>query len=548
MEYSYDIKSNIIAWYSFKKSDRILEISADDNLKDFFQNIANDYTTIKIKKDNVFVNIKEEKITSKYDYIILIGSFEYSPLFMKNNNPYTELLKYLKQFLNPKGKIIFSINNRFGIKYFAGAKSKHYNNIFGSITNDININNSNLLSKKEIIDIIANAGFKNYKFYYPVPDYRLTSAIFTDDFIPESSTSKLMYQLYYNEESIILYNEIQAIKQICDSNLFDKMCNSYLVEISKETIDNDIRFISYNNLRKDEYNLMIKIDKSKAYKYSTCQESQKHLDDMKLNIEKLTDLGFNILEKVENDIIISEFIKNDELDKIIVSLIKYNKTEEAIIKIKNWFDYISSKLGNIDINDVKENNIYNYFNIEVSDDMLNKMNFTKYGFIDLSFENVFLIDNDYVFYDQEWFFPNIPLEFIIYRAINNLYCYNETHINNFLKFDDMLKRFEIYEFKDSFNKLEKEIQNYIMDKSKVNNYVKKIPPIYNIEHILKRANDAEIVEELNRKLKEEKEELIEKNKKIEEENKKLSDNYNSLVQSRSYRTIQKIKKILYRGK
>ena len=55
------------------------------------------------------------------------------------------------------------------------------------------------------------------------------------------------------------------------------------------------------------------------------------------------------------------------------------------------------------------------------------MQFVKNGYIDLSFENVFYAD-EYIFYDQEWYLENLPLEFILYRAINNLYIYFFTTI------------------------------------------------------------------------------------------------------------------------
>ncbi len=538
------IKENIIAWYPFKKGSKILQIIINDEDMFEFANNQDYYVkVVNLKPNNCFVKLKSIEIQEEFDYILLIGSYEYSSLFFETKNPYSDLLLYLKGKLKDDGKIILAINNRFGIKYFCGAKSKHYDKIFDSITNDIDLSKSNLLSKNEIIQNIENAKFDNYKFYYPVPDYRMVNSIFTDDFLPKDCMSKLVYQLYYNKDSIILYNEIQAIKQICKSDLFEKMCNSYLVEISNEKIDNDIKFVSYNNLRKDEYTLMLVMHENQVFKYAIDEKGKEHIENIKSYIKQLKELGFKVLEKIEDDTIISDFIEYEELDKIIINLIKRNEKEKALEEITKWYKYICEKISTKD--NMLEDNIFKKFNIEVDTDLLQKMNITKYGFIDLCFENVFLDSNDeYLLYDQEWYFENIPIEFILYRAINNLYCYNENDISKFIDIDKMLEKFEIIQYKEIFNKLEKNIQETIIDKNKINYYIDIIPPIEKIENLYKRTNDALILEDIKSNLEKENAELLQNNRDISDKYNKLEFEYNSLIQSKSYKVMKAIRKVL----
>ena len=80
----------------------------------------------------------------------------------------------------------------------------------------INQTKPNLLLKQELENFIKEAGFENYKFYYPLPDYTNTSSIFTDDFLPKSNHSKIVYPLNYEIDSNVVFNEINVIKQICD--------------------------------------------------------------------------------------------------------------------------------------------------------------------------------------------------------------------------------------------------------------------------------------------------------------------------------------------
>ena len=170
-------------------------------------------------------------------------------------------------------KILLAIDNRLGIKYFAGAKNKHYNKLFEVVESEVRQKKPNLLLKRELEKFINEAEFKNYKFYYPVPDYFNTNTIFTEDFLPKSNHSKIVYPVNYDEESIIIFNEINVMKQICDNNKFADFTNSYLVEISNEQINNDIKFINYNIFRKDKYKISINYGKKKMYK--NMQKTQK---------------------------------------------------------------------------------------------------------------------------------------------------------------------------------------------------------------------------------------------------------------------------------
>ena len=53
--------------------------------------------------------------------------------------------------------------------------------------------------------------------------------------------------------------------------------------------------------------------------------------------------------------------------------------------------------------------------------------------MDMVFENAFFIEDEFYFFDQEWNVENIPLEFIYYRAINNMYVYNSELQEKLLK-------------------------------------------------------------------------------------------------------------------
>lgn len=519
--------TNILKWYPFKENANVLEIYNENSIMEKLEK------NINVRK----CPITEFKLQGEYDYITLIGTYEYAPTIYEGTKPYASFLKDLKKHLKPDGKILLAIDNRLGIKYFAGAKSKHYNKIFEVVESEIREERPNLLLKRELEKFINEAEFKNYKFYYPVPDYINANTIFTDEFLPKSNHSKIVYPLNYDEQSIIIFNEINVMKQICDNNKFADFTNSYLVEISNEEINNDIKFINYNIFRKDKYKLALIMGKENVQKYAETTKAKKHIENINKYIENLRYLGFKVLEKVENDKIISKLANSEELDKKIVAKIKEENVEEAYKEIENWYSYIKQRLQK---ELAKGENIFKKYKIEIPKDIEEKMQFVKNGYIDLSFENVFCED-EYVFYDQEWYFENVPLEFILYRAINNLYNYNVSKIEQKLNKKDILQKFNLTTFIPYFEELESKIQKEILDEETVNEYRNTLSQ-YNVNLQELNLDNKELTKQFLI-LKEQKEKLAKEKEEIENKYNILLNEYNT---SRAWKIIKGFRSFLGR--
>ncbi|MCI8345126.1 MAG: hypothetical protein HFJ42_04060 [Clostridia bacterium] len=519
--------TNILKWYPFKENSNLLEIYNENSIMEKLEK------NINIEK----CSITKLKLEGEYDYITLIGTYEYAPTIYEGNKPYSDFLKDLKKHLKPDGKILLAIDNRLGIKYFAGAKNKHYNKLFEVVESEVRQKKPNLLLKRELEKFINEAEFKNYKFYYPVPDYFNTNTIFTDDFLPKSNHSKIVYPVNYDEESIIIFNEINVMKQICDNNKFADFTNSYLVEISNEQINNDIKFINYNIFRKDKYKLALIMGKENVQKHAETQKAKKHIENISKYIENLEHLGFKVLEKVEKDKIISKIANSEELDKKIVSKIKEENIEEAYREIENWYSYIKQRLQK---EVAKGENVFEKYKIEIPKDIKEKMEFVKNGYIDLSFENVFCED-EYVFYDQEWYFENVPLEFILYRAINNLYNYNVSKIEQKLNKENMLEKFNLTIFTPYFEKLESKIQKEILDEETVNKYRNRLSK-YNVNLQELNTDNKELTKQFLI-LKEQNEKLAKEKEEIENEYNILLNEYNT---SRAWKVIKGFRSFLGR--
>lgn len=508
-----NIRQNILNWYPFKENSTILQISIDcDEITRYLCDISKKVTTIElskerkqyilnnIKRDNLEViegNLEDIKLKEKYDYVILIGTLEYAQFIMKNNkNPELELLKFCKDNLELNGTILLSVDNRLGVKYLSGGKSSHCENIYDSIRNKFS--NGKLFSKKELDKLIQKIEIKNKRYFYPLPNYKMPNIIISEDNLIKSTDSKLNYNFIYEEGSLVVQDEIKLLKQFIDNNEFEEYTNSYLVELSDSELNRDIKYISFNNMRKDEYSLILKMYSKDIEKMPKTQLAYNHILQINENCKKLKELGFEIAEDIkESNYIKSKYINLNQLDKYIVELIENEKIDEVYNLIDKWYEYIKKILK------ADENG-----NVE-------------YGFLDLVFENTFYDDeNDkFIIFDQEWVEKNINIDFILYRTIKNLFAHNNK-IEQILDETQVMERYNLQKKQEEYEQMEKEFQDKIIDEEKRKFYGEQYKYRISSEELIKIIKDreklgkdnVELISQIN-KIKNEREEEL----KLQEE-------------------------------
>ena len=383
--------------------------------------------------------MKDIILDEKFDYVVITGIDE-------KRYKMDEILQYAKEHLNEDGTILISLNNRLGLNKLNGIE-------------DVTLNQSkedNSKTKNEIERILNQLQLNNYKFYYPLPNYKTPNIIFTDKHLP-SNESILRDLTLYTENRVLSFEEREIYRKILKENvkMFPEFANSFLIEISNK-IENEIEYISFGNSRKEEYRLKTVLLDKIAYKQNISEKSRDHLERIKRNIEILKDLNINILDSFENNKIISNLVKYEKsLDKNLVKIFKEKGQEEGLEEIIKFKNELENKLEKSQENCI---DVFQKYNIEVDEETKNELNFVKYGIFDLIFQNCFIINDEYYFYDQEWIEENIPLEFIIYRAITYL-CNSEKDIDHKILF----KKLEIDKYTEIFDKLETILQQQIKD-------------------------------------------------------------------------------------
>lgn len=245
------VRENIVEWIPQLEGANVLEIGAGCGaVTGALSKHAKQVTCVELSKkrslinayrhkdcDNIRIKVGnfediEKTLDDSYDVITLIGVFEYAASYINAKEPYTEFLNMIKKHLRPNGKIVIAIENKFGLKYFAGCKEDHIGKYFKGIEGYGDVDGVCTFSKNEITHIFEKCGLSNYEFYYPYPDYKLPVVIYSDKYLPNVGELQ-MNQRNFDGERVNLFDESKAFDEIIREGQFPLFSNSFLIMLSE---------------------------------------------------------------------------------------------------------------------------------------------------------------------------------------------------------------------------------------------------------------------------------------------------------------------------
>ena len=199
------IRQNIVSWIPITKEETVLEIGAGCGaITGALAQMAKGVTCIELSKKRSLINAYRNKdkgninilvgnfsdiekdLTEKYDYITLIGVFEYAASYISGKNPYENFLNIVKAHLKPDGKLIIAIENQMGLKYFAGCMEDHTGRLFEGIKGYPNTKGVRTFGRTGLEQLFKKCGLNKYSFYYPYPDYKFTYIIYSYEYLPKT--------------------------------------------------------------------------------------------------------------------------------------------------------------------------------------------------------------------------------------------------------------------------------------------------------------------------------------------------------------------------
>lgn len=246
------IRRNLLEWYPFDHSASVLEIGAGCGaLTGLLCEKVEQVTANELSKRRAEIiatrhqhhsnlkvivgNLNDIKVENQFDYITLIGVLEYAGKFTSSSSPYLDFLRNVSTFLKPGGKLLVAIENRYGLKYWNGAREDHTGKYFDGLENYMASASEGVrtFSKDELSSVLMGANFNINAFYYPYPDYKLPQYIFSDDFSISPGIAAQFEHAQYDQSGYSLFKEEFVWYGLIKNHQFGFFANSFLVECEK---------------------------------------------------------------------------------------------------------------------------------------------------------------------------------------------------------------------------------------------------------------------------------------------------------------------------
>ena len=170
-----------------------------------------------------------------FDVVLSIGVLEYAAIYENGHaRPHARFLKNLRQQLSSNGVVILAIENKLGLKYFAGAREDHVGAEFYGINNGYGPGSVATFGREELADLLTEAGLPAQTFFYPCPDYKLPVTLLSDPLLdqhPDLASTLLAQSVVFDPQkpSDPAFSLEQAWVSLGRNRLIGACANSFLV-------------------------------------------------------------------------------------------------------------------------------------------------------------------------------------------------------------------------------------------------------------------------------------------------------------------------------
>ncbi len=460
------LRENIVEWLPIDKKMKVLEIGAGCGaITGALAAKAGEVTCIDLSKkrsminayrhvdcDNVMIHVGnfqdvEPDLPCDYDYICLIGVFEYAQAYIQSETPYEDFLNIIKKHVKPQGHIVIAIENKFGLKYWAGCKEDHLGTYFSGLEDYPDGGVVRTFTKDGLLAIARKCGCEETSMYYPYPDYKFPTSIYSDAYLPK--VGELSSNLRnFDRERLQLFDEKKVFDSIIREKQFPLFSNSYMLVLGPKL---PIEYVKYSNDRADAFRIKTILKEDTAGK-----RIEKH---------PLSDAAQNHIRKTyEAYAKLDERYRGGELS-INRCKLEQGGQEGAYLSLEYLTGISLTEL----LDEKLESGDWKGFQA-LFEEYVRKISYREEEPVadyDLIFANILVsADNTWNVIDYEWTF-NRPIETkeIAFRAV---YCYLlENEKRNKLNLDLITEKLGITQVDmEQYRKQEMDFQKYVTGKCK----------------------------------------------------------------------------------
>lgn len=440
------LRANLTQWLPVKKTDRVLEFGADSGeltggfagkaaevicLEENFSRCKllatrhQDVDNLVVYAGDLWKNL--EQIEGNFDWIIAPGIVSEAQRYFAGENPQVQALKILKKRLHPKGHLVLAVDNRFGMKYWAGAMEPHTGRYFDSLEG-----NGSTCSRKELEVLLEKSGLGEYRMYYPYPERWFPMSMYSDHWLP--GAGELNQNLRnFEGERLVLFDEEKVYDQIIADGRFPEFSNTFLIVAGPERTDLPV-YVKYSNDRAKEFMIRTDIlkteDGCQVRKVPVSQEAKAHVTAMKHWEEVLGTQYAAACVKVnrcelKEDAAYFEFLSGHTLEERLDDLRaqkEYGKLAEALQEYKKLLlECLQQELQPFAVSP-------KFVEMFGTADFKKAYLGAPVNNLDWIFGNLMETEDGTQIIDYEWTFDvQVPVEYLIWRAVS-LYLHSRSEL------------------------------------------------------------------------------------------------------------------------
>ena len=359
-------RENIVEWLPIPPTAKVLEVgSGCGAITGALARKARSVTSIDLSEkrsminahrlkdvDNVTIKVGnfkdiEGSLDKDYDYIMLIGVFEYARGYISGEEPYEEFLRILLKHLRRGGRLCIAIENRLGLKYFAGCREDHAGRYFEGLEGYPGDGVATTFSKEKLQEVFHNCGLWEYTFYYPYPDYKFPHTIFSEDILPKKGELHDNIR-NFDRDRMLLMDEGRVFDTLIEDNLFPLFSNSFFVVTGPAF---QAKMVKYSVDRDEKYGICTTIGTDPEGYYVTKRavypESVEHIANLEKAYEDLSKrfegsgLKFNHCKRVGEKTLRFDYLQGITLEELLDSAIEKADKQEFLKLIERYKKEIS---------------------------------------------------------------------------------------------------------------------------------------------------------------------------------------------------------------
>lgn len=445
-----------ILWYNFKENASVLCVEEGSTVFSSFlktKGMSVESATIRQSAGKEFTN----RHAGSYDYIIAVEILE------KCFTPEIVLEKW-NYLLKDSGMLILATQNRFGIRYLSGDRDPFTGGPFDSVENYLHVPNSSpkalggkLYAYYEIKNMLGKTNYINLKVYSVYPSIRTPQIICSEGYLPNENLNVRVIPYYEDNEAIFL-DEVQIYNSLVKNDLFHRLSNAYIFECSKNGAFSDVNYVTTPIYRDKESFITIIHENMVVEKKLLELNGYEKIRRMSSIYLELKNRGVKLVESEFTDSAIKmPYVKAKTGLEYLMELAKQDK-EEFISKL----DYFRSLL-------IKSSESSNE-----SDNIV-----LKKCYFDLNPINSFYVNDDFVFFDQEFCYESVPLNVLVVRMVDFVYdAY--PGLNSIISKKFFYERYNIKDSADLYAKYIIPFMDVLHNVDENNDYFKKHRPRYDI--------------------------------------------------------------------